>query len=406
MEILINNFRLWWQYPRKVEDRSEHRSVAFLELFYDLVYVVFIAELAHSLAGQVDWRGLANYLFLFVIVWLSWLNGMSYHDVHGNNDIRTRVFTFLQMICVAAMAVFAHDALGETSSQFAIAYGLFLLTLSYLWWRVCVHDEELRALAQPYSIGFLVATLLFFASAFVPDNIRIYLWWASVAIMFFFPIITLSSGRKSAAAKREIDKMVVVSPSNVERFGLLTIIVLGEVVVGVVGGLTDQHHLTLEVGVIALLGMLVAIGLWWVYFDFVSHRIPRPSAANVGAWTYVHLPLVASIAAVGAAVLNSIEHVGEGMPSNVRWLLVGGVSIALLCVAIIINTLGSESAVYEGIDQRSRNIMLICAAVTVIVGFLQLPPIMTLSIIAVLLLAPIFFGLKAGLEKIAVQKLD
>ena len=49
MTLLKDNFRSWWQYPRKVEDRSEHRSVAFLELFYDLVYVVFIAELAHSL---------------------------------------------------------------------------------------------------------------------------------------------------------------------------------------------------------------------------------------------------------------------------------------------------------------------------------------------------------------------
>ena len=65
MELLRNNFRMWWQYPRKVEDRSEHRSVAFLELFYDLVYVVFIAQLAHSLAGHVAWQGFAD-LFISV----------------------------------------------------------------------------------------------------------------------------------------------------------------------------------------------------------------------------------------------------------------------------------------------------------------------------------------------------
>ncbi len=109
---------------------------------------------------------------------------MSYHDAHGNNDIRTRVLTFLQMICVAAMAVFAHDAIGEKASQFAIAYGLFLLTLSFLWWRVSVHNENQRALARPYSTGFLVAKLLFLVSAFVSDSLRIYLWWASVAIKY------------------------------------------------------------------------------------------------------------------------------------------------------------------------------------------------------------------------------
>ena len=399
MELFGQNFRKWWQYPRKVEDRSVHRSVAFLELFYDLVYVVFIAQLAHSLAGHVDWRGFANYLFLFVIVWLSWLNGMSYHDIHGNNDIRTRVFTFLQMICVAAMAVFAHDAMGETASQFAIAYGLFLLTLSFLWWRVSVHDEDQRTLVGPYGAGFLVATFLFLVSAFVPDSLRIYLWWAAVAIMYFLPIFTLKSGRNNRSAQREIDKMVVVSPSNVERFGLLTIIVLGEVVVGVVSGLSELHHLTLEVGVIALLGMLVAIGLWWVYFDFVSHRIPRAQASSVAAWTYLHLPLVASIAAVGAAVLNLVEHVGDGMPGNVRWLLVGSVSISLLCVALIINTLGSDSPAHQEIDNRSRNIMLMGAVATVAVGFFQFSAIITLSVIVVLLVAPIFFGLQAWLEK-------
>ncbi|MCP4283418.1 MAG: low temperature requirement protein A, partial [Gammaproteobacteria bacterium] len=186
-----------------------------------------------------------------------------------------------------------------------------------------------------------------------------YLWWASVAIMFLLPIFMLNSGRNNTAAQREIDKIVVVSPSMVERFGLPTIIVLGEVVVGVVSGLSDQHHLTLEVGVIALLGMLVAIGLWWVYFDFVSHRIPRAQTSSVASWTYLHLPLVASIAAVGAAVLNLVEHVGDGMPGNVRWLLVGSVSVTLLCVALLINTLGSDSPAHQEIDNRSRNIMVI-----------------------------------------------
>ncbi|MEM7115076.1 MAG: low temperature requirement protein A [Chloroflexota bacterium] len=261
MDLFGDNFRKWWQYPRPTGDRSVHRTVTFLELFYDLIYVVVIARLAHHLAGHVDWSGFLGYLFLFFIVWWSWFNGMSYHDIHGNDDIRTRVFTFLQMICVAGMAVFAHDALGETASQFSIAYGLFQLTLWYLWWRVGVHDPVHRVLSRPYSAGFFVATVLFLVAAFVPAEVRWYLWGASIVISFLLPAYLFSIGRNNPVAQTELDKMMIVSPSMVERFGLLTIIVLGEVVVGAVSGLAGHHHFTVEVGIIGLLGILVAVGL-------------------------------------------------------------------------------------------------------------------------------------------------
>jgi low temperature requirement protein LtrA len=78
-------------------------------------------------------------------------------------------------------------------------------------------------------------------------------------------------------AQVEIDIVSAVSPSLVERFGLFTIIVLGVVIVGVVGGVSEHHHLSWLVGGTAALGTLIAIGLWWVYFDFVSHHLPRPN---------------------------------------------------------------------------------------------------------------------------------
>ena len=93
MTELRRTFRQWWQIPRRVSDRPEERTISFLELFYDLVYVVLIAQIAHSLAGHVDLAGFGQFVFLFVLVWWAWLNGALYHDLHGNNDIRTRVFT-------------------------------------------------------------------------------------------------------------------------------------------------------------------------------------------------------------------------------------------------------------------------------------------------------------------------
>jgi len=87
-------FRRWWQPPRPASEHPEERRITFLELFYDLVYVVIIAELSHALAGNISLAGIGVFVFLFVIVWWAWFNGAIYHDLHGNNDIRTRVFTF------------------------------------------------------------------------------------------------------------------------------------------------------------------------------------------------------------------------------------------------------------------------------------------------------------------------
>src|SRR5689334_77780 len=105
-------FRRWWQPPRPASNRPQERRVTFLELFYDLVFVVIIAEISHTLAEDMSFSGIGIFIFLFIIAWWAWLNGALYHDLHGNNDIRTRAFTFLQMLTVAAMAIFAHNAFG------------------------------------------------------------------------------------------------------------------------------------------------------------------------------------------------------------------------------------------------------------------------------------------------------
>jgi len=81
MGIVVRNFRQWWQSPRNIADRPEHRQVTFLELFYDLVYVVLIAELTHALAAHVDMEHIGQFAFMFVIVWWAWLNGTVYHEL-------------------------------------------------------------------------------------------------------------------------------------------------------------------------------------------------------------------------------------------------------------------------------------------------------------------------------------
>lgn len=396
MTIFIRRFRDYWQPPRKASDVIEHRQVTFLELFYDLVYVVIIAELSHALSAHIGWKGLANYAFLFAIVWWAWFNGTSYVDLHGNNDVRTRVFTFLQMLSVVAMAIFAHDALGETSVGFAWSYAAFQLILTFMWWRTGVYDKNHRLLSGPYSASFLFTTLLFAGSNFVPTPWRFYMWAFAIVISLLLPLYTFNLGKRNPVAQAEIDIITAGSPSLVERFGLFNIIVLGEVVVGVVSGVSEHHHLTWSLGGTAALGTLIAISLWWVYFDSVSHRLPSTNALMVSSWLYLHLPLTMGIAAVGAAILNVVEHAGEHLPPEVRWLLVGGIAVVLICITLLIHTVQLEP-----IEKRTLRVggwvMLFSAVLIALLGFTAFEILPLLLILVILMLVPIFAAIRAWL---------
>ena len=387
-----STFRTWWKPPRKTSEREDERRVTFLELFYDLIYVVIIAELAHALSNHIDTKGILTYAALFVVVWWAWVNGTMYHDLHGQNDIRTRVFTFMQMFTVAAMAVFAHNAMGKGSVGFALSYAAFQLILTYLWWRTGVHDPNHRPLSNPYSLTFLVLALLFVASVFVPVPLRFYIWLIAIIISLLLPLLNLITGRKDPSVQAELERTMHTSPSAVERFGLFTIIVLGEVIVGVVQGVASNHHLSWIIGVTAALGMLVAIGIWWIYFDFVSNRLPVHRPATVFGYWYLHLLMTMSIAAVGAAVLNVLEHAGEILPPLVQWLLVGAVATALLGIALLMRTIQIPTKFIR--VYRMANVISFCVCVLMVpLGFLKLNTTFLLGALIVLLLAPVIAGI-------------
>lgn len=391
-------FRIWWQRPRKYSDQEEERRVTFLELFYDLVYVVIIAQLAHSLSTHINLVGFLQYGFLFLMVWWAWFNGAMYHDLHGNNDIKTRVMTFLQMMAVGTMAVFAHHALDSGSTGFALSYGAFLLIITYLWWRTGVHEKEHRPLSTPYTLTYLLAALLTLGSVFVEPPIRFYIWGFNLGIIVLLPMFMLIASQKNPAIKVQFDRSATISNSMVERFGLLTIIVLGEVIVGVVNGVAGQHHFTLLTGITGGLGMLIAIGIWWVYFDFVSSHPPRKGVLPEAGWAYLHLPLYICIAAAGAAILNVINTPGDMIPVNAKILLSSSVSVSFLCIAFIHKTIQipRES---QKIHRFTGRIIFFAAFLVLIPGFFEMNAVLYLSITILVMLTPIFFGVRLWVKE-------
>lgn len=320
--------RQWWAKPRLRTDEEEDRErrVGWLELFFDLVFVVVVAELSHSLAEHISLAGVIGFILLFIPVWWIWIGGTFYNERFETNDVSNRVFVFLQMLPVAALAVFAHDALGETSTGFALAYAAGRVIIITLWLRGGWHDQRFRPVSNRYAIGFGLSFLLFVTSVFVPPPVRFWLWGLGLLIDLVTPMTTLHIQAR----------LPRFSTSRLpERLGLFVIIVLGETLVGVVRGVAAQHHLTLATMLTGGLGMALGFGLWWVYFDFVARRQFKRGRWWPITWTYLHLPLLMGIVAAGAGVNNVVASETTALSAETRWLISGAVAAALIFTGLI-----------------------------------------------------------------------
>lgn len=393
----MKNLRIWWQKPRKYREKEDERRITFLELFYDLIYVVIIAELSHTLSADITIKSLLEFGFLFLIVWWAWLNGAMYHDNHGNNDIKTRIVTFMQMFSVAAMAIFAHNAFNSGSLGFAISYAVFLLIITLLWWRSGYHDKDHRVISYPYSATYLISTLLIVASLFFESPIRFYFWAASLFLIIILPLALFLISRTKPKMQKQIGQTSTISSSMVERFGLLTIIVLGEVIIGVIQGVASHHHLNINIGITAALGMLIAIGLWWLYFDFVSVNSPHKSLSAKFGWLYLHLPLTIGITLIGAAILNVID-VENKNPNSAKFLLIGAVVVAYISIALLLYTINTLEE-YKNIHKIGRKVTFIAAFFSILLLFLNVSNILLLSLLCTILLAPIYFSARIWIKK-------
>ena len=371
---------IFWQPPRAHGDIIEDRTVSFLELFYDLVYVVVIARATHHLAEHITWRGIGEFAVIFGLIWIAWLNGTLYQDLHGRDDGRTRLFVFVQMMLLALLAVFTADAAGDGGQGFALVYTAFFVVVSWLWYSVRRHDSpEYMALTKRYLSSIVGSTVLIGISAFLTNEVRVIVW----ALFVFITIIGAVLIERTEW--EGLDARTQTTDSLVERFGLFTIIVLGEVVVGVVTGLSDVER-DFQSVFTGIVGLMIGFGIWWTYFDFVGRRTPR-QGLGVVQWLIGHLPISMAIAASGAAMVSLIEHAGDSRaPAGTAWLLTGSVALALLALVMVMRSLVD----YDRLSSIYRPLtggIVAAAAASLVVGWMRPAPWLLVVIIVGILSA-------------------
>ena len=379
--------RSWWQRPqiRTDEEEDQERKASWLELFFDLIFVAVIAELAHDLSNHISLAGVGKFILLFIPVYWVWIGATYYNERFETEGLENRIFTFVQMLPVAGLAVFAHYGLSKTSVAFALCYASARLLTTVLWFLAGIHEPSFRPTARWFVTGFSIAISLFVISVFVPPPGRFILWIIGLLIDVLTPIFTIE--HQASLPKFSTSKLP-------ERYGLFMIIVLGESVFGTVHGLAEQETLTFLTGLTGVLGMSLAFGMWAIYFDFIARRYPRQNMVSSFAWAYLHLPLVISITATGAGILRAIAFGGETLPDEVRILIVSALSLALALVGIIETTLHRHE--HEPTHPRfSPALKLGGAAFAMAVGLSSLitSPILLLIMLLCVIAVQIAYGL-------------
>ena len=384
---------LWWGPPRNFAERKHQRKISWLELFFDLAYVAAISQLTHHIAEHPSWQETAFSLLLFSLIFWSWVNASQYYDLHGNDSIRTRLMTFWQMLAVTSVAITMQDIFEGHHHSFVICFSFIQVLVTYLWWSVGLYDPSHRVFNKFYTFNYLLALALLIVSWFTSFQTATILW-IFVLILNLTPGLT--GARTIVRVIRERGQVFSASETLVERFGLFTIIVLTESILGTVSGITrvkDQHSF---VWIAFILGILIAFLLWSLYFDMTSEQETKPGYSYLQLLIFLHFPLLASLGIVGACIKVLLGNIQEKVHGLVLWLFSIAVAVILLSITGIAAIMKEEEEDRSYIRPVSK-LLFIVSAIILIVPFFSsyLNSITFLGIVAVILLVPVTIGLKS-----------
>ena len=305
------------------DPQERHRAATSLELLYDLTFVVAFAaagnEAAHYFA-EGHWRtGLIGFGFaMFAVIW-AWIQNTWFASAYDTDDWIYRLLTMIQMIGVLVLTLglppmFESIEQGQRvdNGVMVLGYVIMRVGLIALWLRVARHDLVRRRCALTYAIALLVAQIGWIG-LLVAD--------ASIGVMFSVAaVLVIIELIGPVIAERRFGATPWHPHHIAERYGLLTIITLGEVILGTVAALdavVRADGWTVETALVGLAGVGLAFGMWWMYFVIPSADLLHRYRNRSFGWGYGHIPLFAALAATGAGLhvaalfLEHEAHIGE-----------------------------------------------------------------------------------------------
>ncbi|MGW1186330.1 low temperature requirement protein A [Streptomyces sp. NPDC002559] len=287
---------------------EKHRASTPLELFFDLCFVVAVAQaggrLVHAVAEGHALTGIGSYAAVFFAIWWAWVNFSWFASAYDTDDPLYRVVTLVQITGVLVLAAGVPRAFDAGDwTVVVIGYVVMRLALTSQWLRAahCTEGAE-RRVALRYAVGIMVVQLGWIAMLALPDDSS-----AGVRAAAF---VVLVLAEMSVPAIAERDRSTSWHPRHIgERYGLFTIIVLGETIAAAtvaVQEALDEHDALAELLPIAAGGLLIVFSAWWIYFAVPIHDYLRGSR-EAFVWGYGHYLIFGSAAAIGAGIEVAVE---------------------------------------------------------------------------------------------------
>lgn len=320
--------------PMRGRVRDEpHRTSTPLELLFDLVFVVAIAHLSTELhnglaAGDVG-RTITQYVFVFGAIWWAWIGFTWFGSAYDNDDVAYRLAVFVQLTGALVLAAGVPRAFEQSDWRLVLAgYVIMRLAMVVQWLRVARDDPVRRPTAFRYAFGITViqaawvAFIIWGPAWFLLGFLGLYI------LELLLPVWAENAGRTPW------------HPAHIaERYGLFTIIVLGEVILSasLAVALISAEGLSPELLGVLVGGLLTVFAMWWLYFYRPADDL-LTSLQTAFVWGYGHLPLWGAVAAAGAGLALAIEQAaGHGSLDAVAtgYAVAIPVAIYLVCLFVL-----------------------------------------------------------------------
>ena len=285
-----------------------HRVSTPLELFFDLVFVVAVALAAaglhHGIIEHHISHAIVSYIMLFFAIWWAWMNFSWFASAYDIDDVPYRLLIMVQLTGTLLLASGVQSAFEHDNWKImTVGYVIMRLSLIALWTRAWRADVERRKTIARYIIGLFVLQVAWVMLLWIPSQLKFSCFMTLVIGELLVPIWAESAG------------ITPFHPHHiVERFGLFTIIVLGESILAastaMQAALTNDQ-LNMNVLKIGVGGVLIVFSMWWTYFYQSEHNIMK-SVKTAFLWSYGHFLIFASAAAVGAGLAVCVDSLVEG----------------------------------------------------------------------------------------------
>ena len=283
----------------KVRDiNEENRTATPLELFYDLIFVVAIAHVAaafhHDVANNHIGHGVVSFIMVFMAIWWAWNQYTWFASSFDNNSVRFRLATLWQMIGALVIAAGVDNAFNADFTIVIIGYVIIRSSAILLWLRVASDVPKFKTTGRRYAVGILLCQIGWITQNFFEFS---YLIIGLLMVAEFMVPYYAESHTQTHFHSEHIE----------ERFGLLTIIVLGESILASTNSFKSLiEHFSFDLLLVAIGCLLTLFGIWWLYFNTsVEHKLRNKEIAF--QWGYGHYIIFGSAAAIGALVSVNVD---------------------------------------------------------------------------------------------------